>query len=84
VEVNVYSSSQASCKSNGILIKPNYNSVTTLPFVTININSFDSHLSIRTFNGQYLVLTHYVEKLVRLLVWTILTLVAINFLFLSY
>ena len=70
MDVNVYSISQASCKSNGILIKPNYNSVTTLPFVTQNVNSFDSHLSIGTYDGQYLVLTQYVEKLGGLLVWT--------------
>jgi hypothetical protein len=79
--VNVYSISQVSCKSNEILIKPNYNSVTTQPFVTQNVKSFDSHLSFRTYNGQYLVLTQYVEKLGRLLVWTILALIAIYFFF---
>jgi hypothetical protein len=84
VELNVYSISQASCKSNGILIKQNYDSVTVLPFLTQNINYFDSQLSIVTSNGQYLVLTQYLEKLGRHFVWTILTLIAIYFLFLSY
>jgi len=55
-----------------------------LPFLTQNVNSFDSQLPIVTYNGQYLVLTQYVEKLGRHLVWTILTLTAICFLFLSY
>ena len=79
MEVNVYSISQASYKSNGILIKQNYNSVTTLPFLTQNVDSFDSHPPVVTYNGQYLVLTQYVEKLGKHLVWTILTLTAIYF-----
>ena len=55
-----------------------------LPFLTQNVNSFDSHLPIVTYNNQYLVLTQYVEKLGRHLVWTIFTLIAIHVLFLSY
>lgn len=69
--------------NNGILIKQNDYSVTVLPVVTQDVNSFDRKLSIVTYKGQYFVLTQYLEKSGRHLVWTLLTLIVIYFFYIN-
>jgi hypothetical protein len=81
--VNVYPPLKHHGTNNGILIKPNDYSTTLLPVITQNVNYFDRTLSVVTYSGQYFVLTQYLEKSGRHLVWTIFTLIAIYF-FLSY